>query len=61
MKEEVFEGIVEKLAEKPNRLIAMVFLTSFPLLLKFKENTVVKNTMKELADYLETLKDEVPE
>jgi hypothetical protein len=61
LKEELFERIVKRLAEKPNRLIAMVFLTSLPLLLKFKENIVVEYSMKELADYLDKLKDEVPE
>jgi hypothetical protein len=61
LKEKLFERIVKRLAEKPNRLIGMVFLTNLPLLLSFKKNVVIEKSMKKLAKYLDTLNDEVPE
>lgn len=61
LKEDIFEKIVRRLSEKPNRLISMVCLTTLPLLLRIKENTVVEYAMRELAEYLDTLNDNVPE
>lgn len=58
--ESIFVKLIQKMVEKPNRLIALVCLTTLPLLLRLKKQVVIEDCLKCLSDFFDSLNSPVP-
>jgi hypothetical protein len=60
LEESIFIKIIQKLASKPSKLVALTFITTLPLLLKIKKNVLIEEAFKSMAEFYEKLDCEVP-
>ena len=60
LEESVFLSIIQKMVSKPSKLVALVAITTLPILLKIKPNLILEEALGSLSDYFDSLNTTVP-
>ena len=60
LEESVFLSIIQKMISKPSKLVALVALTTLPILLKIKPNLILEEALNSLSTYFDSLNVPVP-